>query len=101
MPAAPEIRDAAGQMIENVTKSVRRKETVDVAYMEKLENDITSLYRLDRLTPASSGGEDEADAKTGLPPASKALLISLCTVWVLLGGYGLYTLFLKLKKKKD
>ena len=95
------VRDAAGQMIENVTKSVRRKETVDAAYMEKLEKDITSLYRLDRLAPASSENEDGTDVKTGLPTASKALLISLCTVWVLLGGYGLYTMILKLKKKKD
>ncbi|MCR5428303.1 MAG: extracellular solute-binding protein [Lachnospiraceae bacterium] len=95
------VRDAAGQMIENVTKSVRRKETVDAAYMEKLQTDITSLYRLDRLVPASADGEGETSVKTELPKASKALLITLCTVWILLAGYGIYSLFLKLKKKKD
>ena len=31
------LRNAAGQMIENVTRSVRRKETVDDAYIDKLE----------------------------------------------------------------
>jgi multiple sugar transport system substrate-binding protein len=33
------LRNAAGQMIENVTKSVRRSETVDAAYMENLYKD--------------------------------------------------------------
>ena len=100
------VRDAAGQMIENVAKSVRRKETVDAAYMEKLEADITSLYRLDRLGAATAGtaqtaGSEGAGEATGnaLPSASKALLITLCAVWVLLGGYGIYTLAGVIKKR--
>ncbi len=40
------LRNAAGQLIENVVKSVRRKETVDDAYMTRLYADVTSLYRL-------------------------------------------------------
>ena len=96
------VRDAAGQMIENVTKSVRRKETVDPAYMEKLQKDITSLYRLDRLAPSSSEGDGTADDTQGkLPAASKALLITLCAVWILLAGYGVYTFIGRLKNKKD
>ena len=38
------LRNAAGQLIENVVKSVRRKETVDDAYMTRLYADVTSLY---------------------------------------------------------
>ena len=38
------LRDAAGQLIESVTKSVRRKETVDDAYMDRLFDDVASLY---------------------------------------------------------
>ena len=97
------VRDAAGQMIENVAKSVRRKETVDDAYMRKLEKDITSLYRLDRLKAGSSGStansgaatnsassEDPGDAASdGLPTASKALIIILPVVWILLAAYGI------------
>ncbi len=100
------VRDAAGQMIENVAKSVRRKETVDASYMEKLENDITSLYRLDRLGTASrgtgspAGNKAESSASKDLPDASKALLIVLCSVWVLLAGYGIYSLAAVLRKKK-
>ena len=40
------LRDAAGQLIENVTKSTRRGETVDAAYMDKLFEDVTALYHL-------------------------------------------------------
>ena len=43
------LRDAAGQMIENVAKSVRRKEVVDDAYMTKLFDDVMALYHLDQL----------------------------------------------------
>ena len=94
------VRDAAGQMIENVAKSVRRKETVDAAYMEKLESDITSLYRLDRLGASAAGGDKvSTDAGTELPSASKALITTLCIVWALLAGYGIYSLIVMLKKR--
>ena len=49
------LRDAAGQLIEEVTKSVRRGETVDDAYMENLYSDITSLYHLDEYGALSQG----------------------------------------------
>ena len=74
------LRSAAGQMIENVAKSVRRHETVDEAYYEKLYGDITSLYRLDSL-----GGSVGGKAELGeLPTTAKILIASLCTAWVLI-----------------
>ena len=82
------LRDAAGQLIENVTKSVRRKETVDDAYMDKLFADVTSLYRLDgagRESVSAEGAEDLGP----LPGPSKALLLSLCAAWALIGAYTL------------
>ena len=77
------LRDAAGQMIENVTKSVRRKETVDEAYMDKLFENVTSLYRLDQISGADSSEEDMGP----LPAASKALLGTLLVTWILIGAY--------------
>ncbi|MBQ8306244.1 MAG: extracellular solute-binding protein [Blautia sp.] len=78
------LRDAAGQLIENVTKSVRRKQTIDDAYYDKLYSDITSLYRLDQLGGA---GADGKKALGPLPAMSKGLLIVLGIAWVLIMLY--------------
>ena len=55
------LRDAAGQLIENTVKSVRRKQTVDDAYFEKLYDDTISLYRLDQgdMGETVSGGRQK------------------------------------------
>ena len=74
------LRDASGQMIENVTKSIRRKEVVDEAYIDKLFADMNSLYRLDQRAVQ---GEDGGKAELGdLPPLSACLLGVLAVVWV-------------------
>ena len=80
------LRDTAGQMIESVTKSVRRKEVVDDAYIEKLYGDMTSLYRLDQKGGAGGIGPDAEDLGP-LPVASKVLLGTLAGVWVLILAY--------------
>lgn len=78
------LRDAAGQMIENVTKSIRRKETVDEAYMEKLFADMTSLYRLDQRS-AEEGNAAGGKTELGdLPTASVILLGTLAAAWMLI-----------------
>jgi multiple sugar transport system substrate-binding protein len=78
------LRDAAGQLIENTAKSVRRKETVDGAYFEKLYDDVRSLYRLDQLGERTApGGEDLGP----LPGTSVALLCGIGSVWILMGAY--------------
>ena len=76
------LRDAAGQMIENTVKSVRRKEVVDENYFDRLFEDVSSLYRLDQ-NDIRSGGTGQRDLGP-LPDTSKALLISLALVWVVL-----------------
>ncbi len=76
------LRDAAGQMIENVTKSMRRRETVDDAYYEKLYADITSLYRLDQSAQQGARGGQELGP---LPRSAAALLIALGAAWLLIG----------------
>lgn len=82
------LRDAAGQMIENVTKSVRRKEAVDEAYLDKLFSDVTSLYRLDTAARSKiNAGEKEELGP--LPDAAIALLTTLGAAWVLLAATAL------------
>lgn len=74
------LRNAAGQLIENVTKSVRRNETVDDAYLNTLYQDVSSLYHLDEISSLSG---ERADLGP-LPPTAKALLGSLAGIWVLI-----------------
>ena len=80
------LRNAAGQMIEDVTKSVRRKKTVDDAFIDKLYADMTSLYRLDQLQNERGNGSVGADLGP-LPAASRALLGALAGVWCLIIVY--------------
>lgn len=89
------LRDAAGQMIENVAKSVRRKQTVDDAYYTKLYDDMISLYRLD----GGNAAEEEDDGQTPLPRASVMLLAVLAGAWVLIGAYAV-GLAVKSRKKR-
>ncbi|MDO4303532.1 MAG: extracellular solute-binding protein [Bacillota bacterium] len=92
------LRDGAGQLIENTVKSVRRGQEVDDGYIDKLYDDITSLYRLDQI-----GGQN-AQAALGkadlgeLPKTSVILLASLAAAWVLII---LYVVFQMVKRKRN
>jgi len=78
------LRDAAGALVENVTKSVRRKETVDDEYLDKLYADVNSLYRLDQ----KKGGALASDKDLGpLPVEAAALLSALGITWIGIIGY--------------
>ena len=86
------LRNAAGQMIENVTKSIRRNQTVDDAYMDTLFDEMVSLYRLDQI---QVDGDWKMDLGP-LPRESVALLAVLAITWM---GIGLAAL-LQSKKRK-
>ncbi len=86
------LRDAAGQLIENTAKSVRRKETIDDTYMEELFDDVISLYRIGNAETAAAGKEELGP----MPAASKALLIALAVIWAAIIAYAIYG---KIKKK--
>ena len=72
------LRDAAGPLIENTVKSVRRGETVDDAYLEQLFLDVQALYHLDEHSGSAGVREDLGP----LPPTAVALLGSLAAAWV-------------------
>jgi len=76
------LRDAAGQLVEDVTKAVRRKKTVDDAYIDNLFQSVTDMYELNQ----PKGGEDTPRDLGPLPTGSKVLLIGLAAVWLLLGA---------------
>ena len=89
------LRNAAGQLIEEVTKSVRRKEKVNDDYYKKLYSDVTALYRLDQIDVMSGG-----DADLGpLPTASVVLISVLGGAWILIAGSYAIDKIKKSKKK--
>ncbi len=92
------LRDAAGQMIEEVSKAVRRKQTVDEGYIDVLYDNMNSLYRLDSLSQAR--GNNDRRELGELPKTAKALLITLVCVWLLIGVYVLYE-YLRNKRPKN
>lgn len=92
------LRDAAGQLIEQTVKSVRRGETFNEAYTEKLFDDIASLHRLDQLsgqTNALSFGKTDLGE---LPTPAVILLTCLACAW---GLIIVYTVFLAVKKRRN
>lgn len=87
------LRDAAGQLIENVVKSTRRKQTIDDAYMQTLFDDVTSLYHLNE-----AGAMSETKADLGpLPGTAVLLLLALALTWA---GILLYVLSQRLRERE-
>ncbi|MBO7387327.1 MAG: ABC transporter substrate-binding protein, partial [Lachnospiraceae bacterium] len=80
------VRDAAGQLIENVTKAVRRKKTVDDKFIDATYEEVKSLYHLDSGTSGAGGGKKSLGP---LPSASKALIGVLIGAWVIIGFFAL------------
>lgn len=95
------LRDAAGQLIEETVKSVRRNQTVDDAYFENLYDETTSLYRLDSIGgnngPAGSGEKDLGK----LPATAVALLSGLAAAWICIISYVVIQWIKKSKKLHD
>lgn len=92
------LRDASGQLIENTVKSVRRGQTVDDAYMDKLYGDITSLYRLDQIG-GGAGQIASGKAELGeLPKTAVILLASLAGAWALIL---IYVMIQMAKKRRN
>lgn len=77
------LRNAAGELIENVTKSVRRKKTVDDSFITALYADVQSLYRLDQIQQSGAASRDLGP----LPAESIALLATLGICWAGILGY--------------
>lgn len=93
------LRDAAGQMIEDVCKSVRRKETVNEDYFKKEFDSVSSLYRLNSKSMVGLGAGSSEDVGE-LPVSSKILLISLAVIWVLIAIYAIRQALLKKRLSK-
>ncbi len=81
------LRSAAGQLIESTSKSARRKEKMNDAYIEKLYSDVTSLFQLDQIEVKAGKRVTFGE----LPAEAKTLLIVIPCIWILIGLYALVT----------
>lgn len=88
------LRNAAGQLIENVVKAERRQENVNDGYITKMYSDVSSLYRLDSI----SGTVSEHTELGPLPLTAKILLGSICAAWLIMG---IFVCVNKLKSRKS
>jgi len=78
------LRDASGQLIEETVKGVRRKKTIDDAFIDSLYDKMVSNFKLDQITPAGSSESETAElADLGpLPTGTVALITGLVVVWI-------------------
>ncbi len=79
------LRNAAGELIESVNKSIRRGQKVDDKSLDALYGEIAALYRLDY------------DGSGTLPTESVILIVILAVCWF---GMGIYVILNKIKQKK-
>lgn len=87
------LRNAAGQMVENCVKTVRRSGTVDDEYLEQMYSDVSQMYRLGELKQDNSISRDLGP----LPGTAIALLSCIAAAWICMGLYVLKDRFLKKK----
>ena len=93
------LRDAAGQLIDETAKGVRRKKTIDDAFIDDLYAKMVNLYRLDQISvEGQEAGDGSQRADLGpLPDTAKALLGGLALVWI---GIIAYVLSERVKHRK-
>jgi multiple sugar transport system substrate-binding protein len=84
-------------MIEEVAKSIRRKQTVDEDYIEALYDKMSTLYHLNELS-ASVAGPTRIDFE-GISGESVVLIASVAGAWLILGALFIFNLVKKIKKK--
>ena len=90
------LRDTAGELIEEVTKGVRRHQIVDDAFIEELYEEQTSLHHLNETSASGSGKTDLGP----LPPTAVTLLSCLAGAWVLILLYLFVSRMKKTGKKR-
>jgi multiple sugar transport system substrate-binding protein len=89
------LRDAAGQLIESTVRTVRRKEPVDEAYMDKLYDETYTAFHLDQIQVDGEWKQDFG----ALPKTSVFLLTALGVTWAVLGIFAVGGVLKRRKKQ--
>ena len=82
------LRNAAGQLIEEVRKAGRQNKKLDTGYFEELFAEMTALYRLNQVRSKDVGP---------LPQTAIWLLVSLGGTWLIIGAVAISK---KIKRKR-
>ena len=89
------LRNAAGELIEETAKSVNRNKVIDEAFLNNTYTKIKKLYHLDEIRV-----DNELPSKIdfdGIPDAAKVGIGIFAAIWLGIGAYFVLTL---IKKKK-
>ena len=79
-----DLRQAAGQMIEESAKAARRNKEMNGDFITKLYGDMETLYHLDQIRTTDGETGVEMDNRE-LPAGTRVLLVSLAGIWILIG----------------
>ena len=88
------LRNEAGALIEEVTKAVRRKKTVDDSFIDNLYAE--AQFRLERVDDTVSGKKEFDE----LPDMAVVLISSIGIAWAFIIVYFVYDLIKKRKKSQ-
>ena len=80
-----DLRQAAGQLVEETAKAARRKIEMNDKFLEDLYARMTSLYHLDQVQMTNVETDAEAEVPASIPMESKVLLGSIAGIWILIG----------------
>lgn len=94
------LRDAAGQLIENTVKGVRRGQDLTGESLKSMFDDVCSLYHLDQINTGGAKQDPSGQSLGRLPVESTILLISLGVVWAGIFIFFLYQMIKKSRRKK-
>ena len=85
--------NAAGLLIEETGKAVRRNKTIDDAFFESLYSRVRTLQRLDAV-------DTDTNKKVDLGPLPTESVILLCGIGAVWVGIGTYVVASEIKKRK-
>ena len=87
------LRNAAGQMVENCVKTVRRGGVIDDEYLEGMYRDVSQMYRLGEQRVNASGRD-----LGPLPVTARVLIGCIIFAWVCMGAYVIKKRFSKAQR---
>lgn len=100
------VRDAAGQLIENICRVAKRHDgtVINNKYISKVYNDVIKLKNLSidtSKTPTDGNGQMPSSGGSEMPVGSIALIVVLSAVWLLIVVYVVWQYVQKRRKRRS